>query len=352
MRRLATKIAIAVVASLLTLELCLQGASWLAQIGDEPTARHTDEIAILCVGDSHTWGAGVAPEENYPSQLQAALTARFPRQRFRVFNLGLPGINSAHVARRLEAQLLGIRPALVLVWVGTNNMWNELEREAVEGSGVHRALLHSKLYRLATVLCYTRSGAFETAGPDVQDAQKGERRAAYLAWLSAGQERSAERIERSLGTDMRRMVDTSAALGVPIVFLTYPQKRQRLPVSDVIEQNAIALGAPVVVTARDRERAEADGLKQGQLFVFGAGPHPSPALYGYIVESLLPVVAETLGLGEDMQARPIGPRPGARLPSVRTPGGPERLEPRYASCSSEGPCSPHPPPSTRAASDP
>jgi hypothetical protein len=291
---LAAKLSIAVVASLLTLELCLQVASWLAREGDDPvTGPAGDEIAILCVGDSHTFGAGVSPEDNYPSQLQAALDARFPDRRFRVFNLGLPGINSAHVARRLETQLLGIRPVIVLVWVGTNNMWNELEREESAGGDLHRVLLHSKLYRLGTVLWHTRSGAFERLG---QDAMQDERHAAYLAWTRAGQERSAERIEQTLGSDMRRMVETSTALDVPIVFLTYPQGRRLLPVSDLIERNAAALGVPVVVTARDRERAEADGLNEGQLFVFAAGPHPSPALYGYIVESLVPRVAEVLGL--------------------------------------------------------
>lgn len=292
--RLAAKISLAIGVSLLTLELCLQLASWVAP-SQKDTAASVDEggTRILCVGDSHTFGAGVFPKDNYPSQLQAVLDARYPEEDFRVFNLGLPGINSAHVARRLEAQLLGIRPAIVLVWVGTNNMWNELEREEGAGGGVHRALLRSKLYRLGTVLWHTRSGAFERLG---QDAQEDERRTTYLAWTSAGQERTIERIEQTLATDIRRMVETSAALDVPIVFLTYPQERQQLPVSDLIERHALALGVPVVVTARDRERAEADGLKPGELFVFGAGPHPSPPLYGYIVESLVPRIAAALDL--------------------------------------------------------
>jgi len=292
--RLAAKISIAIGVSLLTLELCLQLASWFARSDEDPAAGpDKDAISILCVGDSHTFGAGVFPKDNYPSQLRAVLDTRFPDRRFRVFNLGLPGINSAHVARRLEAQLLGIRPAIVLVWVGTNNMWNELEREETDGGGVHRALLRSKLYRLGTVLWHTRSGAFERLG---QDAQEDERQNAYLAWTSAGQARTIERIEQTLAADMRRMIETSAALDVPIVFLTYPQERQQLPVSDLIERHALALGVPVVVTARDRERAEADGLKPGELFVFGAGPHPSPALYGYVVESLVPRIAAALDL--------------------------------------------------------
>jgi len=292
--RLAAKISLAIVVSLLTLELCLQLASWIAP-SERDAAASVDEdgTRILCVGDSHTFGAGVFPKDNYPSQLHAVLDARYPEKAFGVFNLGLPGINSAHVARRLEAQLLAIRPAIVLVWVGTNNMWNELEREEEGTGGGHRALLRSKLYRLGTVLWHTRSGAFEKLG---QDGQEDERQTAYLAWTSGGQERAIGRIEETLATDMRRMVETSAALDVPIVFLTYPQERQQLPVSEVIERNALALGVPVVVTARDRERAEADGLKPGELFVFGAGPHPSPALYGYIVESLVSPIADALGL--------------------------------------------------------
>ena len=297
MKRLAAKLSIALLATLLTLEVCLQLASWLAASDGPPVSGPDgDEIVILCVGDSHTWGAGVSPEDNYPSQLGAALEVRFPSQRFRIFNLGLPGVNSAHVANRLETQLLALQPAIVIVWVGTNNMWNELEQEDSTGGGLHQALLRSKLYRLATVLWHTRSGAFEAFG---QDAQKDARRDAFLAWTNAGQQRSAERIEQTLSTDMQRMVETATTLGAEIVFLSYPQERQQLPVSDFIARNARALGVPVVVTAHDRERAEADGLREGQLFVFSAGPHPSPALYGYIVESLLATLVDSLDLAPE-----------------------------------------------------
>jgi hypothetical protein len=61
----------------LAAEAVLQlGARW---VGDRATAwpEHA-QVRILAVGDSHTFGAGVAPEESYPAQLQALLDAQEP----------------------------------------------------------------------------------------------------------------------------------------------------------------------------------------------------------------------------------------------------------------------------------
>ncbi len=308
MKRLALQLSLALVVTAVTLEVCLQVAAWFAQQrvdgwvaagGAAPQA-----FTILCVGDSHTWGAGVEPHENFPAQLEAALARRYPDRNVRAVNLGVPGVNSAYVATRLEPQILRYRPALVIVWVGTNNMWNTLE-VVEEGDrslskSLHAALLHVKLYRLAMVLWHTRSGAFDPPPSlDERDPQHAERREAYLKWLAAGKERSADGIKRSLRRDMRRMVESARSLATPILFVTYPQKRQELPVSEVIEQLAIELNAPVVVTAHDRARALADGLRDLHLFVFAAGPHPSARMYAYVVESMLPHAIAAIELGPD-----------------------------------------------------
>jgi len=306
MTRGALKLLVALLAALLTLELGLQLASWLARGDGADRASGTDPggdpMRILCVGDSHTYGQGVERAQAYPAQLQRALEARHPGQRFEVLNLGVRGVNAAYVAKRLEAQIVRYEPAVVVVWVGTNNMWNTLE--AGEGgsarplAALHRGLLNVKLYRLAVVLWYTRAGAFEPLDdPSAADSQREERKNEYLMWVSRGKERSAEKVERSLVSDMGRIVGVARAMDVPLIFLTYPQRRQNLPVSDIIERTGGELGVPVVVTAHDRQRALDDGLRDVQLFVFSAGPHPSRVMYGYIVESLLPRVEEALLAG-------------------------------------------------------
>jgi hypothetical protein len=183
----------------------------------------------------------------------------------------------------------------VLVWVGANNMWNELEVAPDDDlvARLHRALLHSKLYRLGTVLRHTSGHSYEDEAED--DPQKAVRQEAYAEWKRRGRPLDVARRETLLAADMRRMVETSSAYGVPIGFLTYPQVPEP-PISDLIERNAHELQVPVVVTELDRERAKADGFRKLQLFVASAGPHPTPTLYRYIVESLTPSVEALVGL--------------------------------------------------------
>src|SRR5687767_7652500 len=73
------------------------------------------EVRILCVGDSHTYGVGVSPDESYPSQLERLLRARGVHAR--VVNAGVPGQNSSQLRERLPAKLAEYRPQVVLVWV-------------------------------------------------------------------------------------------------------------------------------------------------------------------------------------------------------------------------------------------
>jgi hypothetical protein len=61
-----------------------------------------------------------------------------------------------------------------------------------------------------------------------------------------------------------------------------------------IERNATRLGVPVVVTARDYARARAAGYRHDELIVRAAGPHPTEILYGFVAESLQPVVQRLL----------------------------------------------------------
>jgi lysophospholipase L1-like esterase len=77
---------------------------------------------IVCVGDSHTYGSMVAPEQAYPEQLERILRREgIPAT---VYNLGLPGQSTRQVLDRLPKQLAVYRPNLVLVWAGLNNFWN------------------------------------------------------------------------------------------------------------------------------------------------------------------------------------------------------------------------------------
>ncbi len=282
----------ALLVAVLAGELFLQLASFIASRtsarGDAGSAA-SDSITILCVGDSHTYGLPLPPEESYPALLEARLSERHPASVFQVVNLGIPGMNSGYLANRLERQMLQLRPQLVLVWVGINNQWNVAESED-GGGALGRLLLHSRLYRLARIAWYTSTGY------QYDPEQHG-------GWFEGEQPPSARRppdeaqtreLAPGLTRDLTRIVETVRSLDTPVVFLTYPMRKQR-PLNRVIERAGFEAGVPVLDAVRDFERAVAEGHAIRSLIDLSAGPHPTALLYGYVVESLVPEIEKTLG---------------------------------------------------------
>ena len=283
----------ALLVGLLAGELFLQIASFIASRagarGDAASAA-ADAITILCVGDSHTYGLPLPPEESYPAQLEARLSERHPGRVFQVVNLGIPGINSSYLANRLERQMLQLRPQLVLVWVGINNQWNAAESQ--DGGGeLRRLLLRSRLYRLARIAWYTSTGY-------QYDPEQ------YGGWFEGEQPPSSRRppdeaqtrqLAPGLTRDLTRIIESTRGLDTPVVFLTYPMRKQR-PLNRVIERAGFEAGISVLDAVRDFERAVSEGHAIRSLIDLSAGPHPTALLYGYVVESLVPVIEEILAL--------------------------------------------------------
>lgn len=82
-----------------------------------PPAAQTVPV-VVALGDSLTAGLGVAPDESYPSLVQArASSANYPH---RVINAGVSGDTSADVLRRLDGALHPDARVLILA-VGAND---------------------------------------------------------------------------------------------------------------------------------------------------------------------------------------------------------------------------------------
>jgi len=277
---------------LLAMEASLQLASLVLRglARRAPTAAAAQgTVTILCVGDSHTFGLPLPEEESYPAQLEQALLDARPDVRFRVVNLGIPGVNSAFVANRLARQLFQLEPQLVVVWVGVNNIWNRIEtKPASRAATLQRMLLHSRLFRLASIAWYgaighrydpkTRGGWYEGEAPPSGRPRN----------LVAGADPAP-----GLAEDMERMRDLAWAVDVPILFVTYPLPAQQ-PLSKRIAQIGERLGVDVIDTAVSLARARAEGHGRSDLVDERAGPHPTGLLYAHVVEDMLPRVLATL----------------------------------------------------------
>ena len=112
-------------AALVLAEFGMRAAGWISYSlsgrGDESGVA---DFTILCHGDSNVFGLWEAPEESYPGQLERILNERSSGTRFKVVNLGVPGMGSGHLLSVLENELERIEPDLVLVTVGANDAWH------------------------------------------------------------------------------------------------------------------------------------------------------------------------------------------------------------------------------------
>lgn len=130
-RRITKRLGLSVLAAALLLaamEIALRiGASVVARTASRRAATDLTAPAILCVGDSHTYGVGAGPDETYPAQLQAKLAKR--GYRTSVVNLGAPGSNTSEIRRSLPQWLRSYTPVAVVVLASVNNCWNDKDAD-------------------------------------------------------------------------------------------------------------------------------------------------------------------------------------------------------------------------------
>lgn len=90
--------------------------AWLgAGCGPPKVAPLPSSSKILALGDSLTWGTGATPETSYPAHLARA-------SGWNVVNAGVPGDTAQQGCDRLQALLVEHQPALVLVFLGGNDI--------------------------------------------------------------------------------------------------------------------------------------------------------------------------------------------------------------------------------------
>ena len=222
---------------LVGLEVSLQAGHLLAYSLREPhELPHENAPAILCVGDSHTYGVALPSEESYPGQLQRMLDEK--GHHVNVINDGVPGQNTSELRRRLPDLLDEHSPEVVVILSGFNNRWNRSEvlwsdiEDGVAESGA-RGAAKSLWYRLATTLRTVRLATYlwneYRRRDDNSPIQKSwyedrEGRRHYHEWRPSDDDPDINSVMARTRRDLAAMVDMIRKAGAEPVFLTYAGK--------------------------------------------------------------------------------------------------------------------------------
>jgi acyl-CoA thioesterase-1 len=106
------------------------------------TVSHGTEGVIVAFGSSSTRGAMASDAaHSYPAGLQQALSAGLPDAHIAVINRGIDGQDAAEELARLDADVLAVRPQLVIWQVGANGALRNADPAAFRAmvtTGVHR----------------------------------------------------------------------------------------------------------------------------------------------------------------------------------------------------------------------
>lgn len=306
------RVLLSLVVSFVTLEIGLQIASIVLPSflvrSDDGQVQAYDQT-VLCVGDSHTYGAPLPAQDAYPAQLDERLNAADADWRVQVVNLGIPGQNSAMVANRLEKQINYYQPDLVVVWIGLNNSWNfnEFDLEQVEDPfiGWRQWMLRSKVVRLIVVSGFREVGGRPSRATkpesDVAPAGVQQWRLGGEVIEIPGSPREAgaptqNAIQAQRQSDYSRIISLTKAYAVPLILLTYPleildnQHATNIAIRNESERNGIS----VVASSDAFHRAVQAGHESRELIVDAVGPHPTRVLYRYLVDQLAPMVDRVL----------------------------------------------------------
>ena len=160
------------------------------------------KTAVLCLGDSYTYGIGATTRNAYPDQLERLLNGGAKEGPYEVVNGGIGGANSSMILAALPEYLAAVKPKVVTVMAGGNNLTNffgysSYLADTGEGEhatpGVWDSLHRVRVIRLSRLLT---AQAQIKRRPVLIDGHEGAI-AAYVSWYRSlgGSARSSHFLE-------------------------------------------------------------------------------------------------------------------------------------------------------------
>jgi len=132
------------------LESVLSFLSFFSDRSRSNKCLENNKKMIYCLGDSFTYGAGVASENSYPMQLNKRLS----KKGYRVFNFGVLGGNTSDALKKLKQEIKEKgKPDIVTLMINEANTWNFDGSKKMSSSAL--SILKRFLNRFRTVRVFT-----------------------------------------------------------------------------------------------------------------------------------------------------------------------------------------------------
>jgi lysophospholipase L1-like esterase len=135
--------------------------------------REGGPVIVVTLGSSSTAGAGASSSSaTYPSVLAAELRRLWPGVDFQVVNAGIGGQRALDMYRRLDSEVLSLRPALVVWQTGVNDAVHDI------GLARFRHIIEKGLGKLF-------EAGVDVVVMDQQPLPRADRMPQYAAYLEA-----------------------------------------------------------------------------------------------------------------------------------------------------------------------
>ena len=288
---------------------------------DFAVPKPPDVYRIMVLGDSFTWGAGLAPEDRYSNKLERLLAAAYPAQKFEVLNFGFEGGPTINEAFVLEKYYREVQPDRIVVGFCLNDpqpraqayslerarMGEILEpaRDWLKSAGFGRvaALLADAVYRLAENHGYV---------PRWEEALDRAYRKDSLEWRAFEEalcKIKALSDSQGLAPPILAVLNQTSSTTTPS---DYGNPDPELKIFLRWYDQVIATGARLGFVAYDHRREISEKLAGKILAVNAVDGHPSAELNTVYAEKLFDAIARDLNLAPAGAA--LRPRENRRTP--------------------------------------
>lgn len=241
---------------------------------------------ILCVGDSYTFGTGVAAEDTYPKQLERMILSRFPGRRVEVLNFGTPGFNTAQEAESLKEQGLALEPEIiVLAFTVANDAEMVSNPIPVRFGLVNRVKdlfrpLH--LFQFGATYYYALSGRAAHRVPGAEEPDPRARRLAVSRWAYSDAN-PGWRASRAALDEIARLAERRGTRLLVMIF----------PILEFFDEYPYSFAHSAVAAAVDGRAQLLDllpylsGLRGEETWINSVDPHPNRRTHALAARALM-----------------------------------------------------------------